>query len=799
MHTRRRRSTVVYRVAQALACAVAAWLWVSCTAASADDALPATVEASATAAMTDSLKRLADAAFAAPERNPFLNRARAAKMATLLQQSGVGATDLEGRYLLAQEYVLSGQSAEAISLLEMLAAQVGANVHNINAQNRPLIELLAIANLRLGEQENCLDGTAANACILPLDGGARHKKTDGARKAVALYTALTKTYPDDLGDRWLLNISWMALGGYPDSIAPALRIPGLTPSAAQRAAFPVYPNIAGTLGITENGLSGGLAVADFNGDGVLDLFTTAWGMRDPLQILLSDGRGSYGDRTAMSGISSITGGLNVSQADYDNDGRTDVYIMRGAWLADASTQPSSLLHATGPGTFADATIRAGVYRVAPTPTAVWGDFNRDGWVDLFVGHESDRLKGGRSHPSELWLNNKNGTFTEVAAPMGIKLDAYVKGAAWGDINNDGLPDLYVSILDEPNKLYVNKGGSSPSTWKFEERAEAAGVSRPVHSFSTWFWDYDQDGWEDLMVMSYDIGDGRNLVDGVAREYVQRAGRPSMPGDSLPMSVESSRLYRNNHDGTFTDVTRAAGLADKVIFAMGTAYGDLDNDGWLDMYIGTGNPDLRSVIPNRMFRNVNGKSFEEVSLAGGFAHIQKGHAATFADFDRDGDEDIYMVMGGAYEGDVYQNVLFENPGWPGRHWATFDFAGTTANRSAIGARVAIFTHANGAANDGTRVFYRTVGSGSSFGNGTLQLHVGLDKAERIDSVRVVWPDAAGTTTTHADLAVDATYRVVQGKAPEKVGRPPVPFVRHAAPMQMAPVHAESMTMGGKRSR
>jgi hypothetical protein len=741
-----------------------------CDAVDAEDERGA--ELRATGIMADTLRTLAESALSAPERNPFLNRARAEKMARLLRESGAMNSDLEGRYLLAQEYVLSGQSKEAIGLLETLAAQVGASVHTITPQNRPLLELLAIANLRLGEQENCVDGTAANACILPLEGGARHKQTEGARKAVALYTALARAYPDDLGDRWLLNIAWMALGGYPDSMPAPLRIPGLAPTAAQRRAFPLFRNVAGELGVMENGLSGGVAITDVNGDGLLDIVATAWGMRDPLQLFVANGQGGYGDQVALSGVAGITGGLNVSHADFDNDGRTDLYIMRGAWLADATTQPSSLLRATGPGTFADVTMRAGMYRVAPTPNAVWGDFNRDGWVDLFVGHESDRAKGGPSHPSELWMNNRNGTFTEVSAKVGLRVDAFVKGAAWGDVNNDGFPDLYVSILGEPNRLYINRGGT------FVEQAAAAGVSRPVQSFSTWFWDYDQDGWEDLMVLSYDIGKGQRLHDDVAREYLQRAARPERQGDSLPIAVESSRLYRNNHDGTFTDVTRAAGLADKVIFAMGSAYGDLDNDGWLDFYVGTGNPDLRSVIPNRMFRSVHGRTFEEVSLAGGFAHIQKGHAATFADLDRDGDEDIYMVMGGAYEGDVYQNVLFENPGWPGRHWVTLDLEGTTANRAAIGARVALFTTQP----DGPRVLHRTVGSGSSFGSGTLQLHVGLDRATRLDSLRIVWPDAQGTTTTHAGLALDASYRVVQGKAPERLARPPVPFAHVAAPAE-----------------
>ena len=107
--------------------------------------------------------------------------------------------------------------------------------------------------------------------------------------------------------------------------------------------------------------------------------------------------------------------------------------------------------------------------------------------------------------------------------------------------------------------------------------------------------------------------------------------------------------------------------DGIILAMGANFGDLDNDGFLDCYIGTGNPDLRSLLPNRMMRNAGGQRFEEATFSGGFGHIQKGHGISFADIDNDGDQDIYIVLGGAYDGDFYQNVLFENPGhghrWP----------------------------------------------------------------------------------------------------------------------------------------
>lgn len=733
----------------------------------------AAADAEGTRAMARELAALYADAVARPGSNLFANRLRADSIAANLARSGNAGADVEGRFLLAQERILAGQTREGITILESLAQQLGISVHTLNAQSKPLLDLLAIANLRLGEQENCAAGTAANACILPLDGGARHLKPEGARKAVALYTAMGRAFPQDLGSRWLLNVAWMALGGYPDSVPPAMRIAGL--DQRKRADFPVYRNVAGALGIDAMSNAGGVAIDDFDGDGLLDLFVTAWGLRDPVRLYIADGHGGYTDRAPLTGLDGITGGLNVSHADYDNDGRPDVFVMRGAWLGGPGGHPNSLLRNLGGGRFADVTIGAGLLSKHPTPTAAWADFDLDGWLDLFVGNESGIATGQGSHPSELWLNNRDGTFSNVAARVGVDVDAFVKGATWGDVNNDGLPDLYLSILNAPNKLYVNRGGRWPGGWRFEERAVAAGVDRPLASFATWFWDVDQDGWDDLFVASYDIGAGQALHDGVAAEYLRQ-----------PMRVETSRLFINNRDGTFRDASRAAGLDTKAIFAMGANFGDLDNDGWLDAYLGTGNPDLRSIIPNRMLRNVGGTRFEEVSIAGGFAHLQKGHAVAFADLDGDGDEDIYTVMGGAYEGDIFANVLFENPGWANT-WVTLQLEGRTANRSAFGARVRVVTRdAQGA----RRVQHRTVGTGGSFGSNPLALHMGLGAAIAIDSVVVTWPDAARLNTTYTGIEPKAIWRLVQGEPAVRIARGAVPFATASgrtlgAPMQHPP--------------
>jgi hypothetical protein len=227
---------------------------------------------------------------------------------------------------------------------------------------------------------------------------------------------------------------------------------------------------------------------------------------------------------------------------------------------------------------------------------------------------------------------------------------------------------------EPNVLYRNDGPKDPkqgprSDWKFSDVSVLAGVTEPIRSFPTWFWDFDNDGWLDIFVAGYFI----NNVGDVAADYL-----------GLPHTAERARLYRNNRDGTFTDVTRAVGLF-KVLHAMGSNFGDLDNDGWLDFYLGTGDPDLGTLIPNRMFRNAEGKLFQDVTTSGGFGHLQKGHGVSFADFDNDGDQDVHEDMGGAFAGDLARNVLYENPGNQ-NHWIKLKLEGTKSNRAAIGARI-----------------------------------------------------------------------------------------------------------------
>ncbi len=695
------------------------------------------------------------AADADPSRNVFLNSRRADRLAAQLALVADRAQVLDVWIAYGEELLLAGRSVEAIRELEKIQRLAAQQPQFFRPGFTALLrELLAVAYLRLGEQENCVALHNADACLLPIAGDGVHREQRGSRAAIEVYRAILDDDPEDLGARWLLNLAMMTIGAYPDGVPAAHRIP---PAAfASDAVVPRFINVAPAAGVAQIGLSGGAIMEDFNGDDWLDLMASSWGPGDQLRYFQNNGDGTFTDRTAAAGLTGQIGGLNLCHADYDNDGDADVLVLRGAWLGAAGRHPNSLLRNRGDGTFEDVTAAAGLLSFRPTQTAAWGDYDNDGWLDLYVGIEAgDRMdfftgKEREAGPGpispvptaacELFHNNGDGTFTEVAAAAGVANVGFVKGVAWGDYNNDGRVDLYLSRLGEPNVLYRNDGPRDGG-WAFTDVAAAAGVDGALLTFPTWFWDFDNDGWLDLFVGGY----GATGPHDIAALYL------NLPSDAAP-----SRMFRNRGDGTFADVTEQTG-AGRAILVMGANYGDLDNDGYLDWYVGNGAPNLAMLLPNRMFRNADGTRFEDVTTAGGFGHIQKGHGIAFGDMDNDGDQDIFEVMGGAYSGDVYPNALFRNPGTD-HHWLTLRLEGVESNRRGVGARLRIRV-ATGAAE---RDIYRTVGTGGSFGASSLQQEIGLGAATGVRFIEVTWP-ASGLVQRFEDVSMDQCLLIREGAA------------------------------------
>jgi hypothetical protein len=693
--------------------------------------------------MAERLARLAQESD--PDRNPFLNARRAA----LFRERERRATELADQILLklqvGYELILTGRTKEAVEELSAIrAALAQPNVRPSERTLRQLGEFMALAYLRLGEQENCIAHHSQDSCLMPIAGDGVHTLPSGSRAAIEELTRLLQAAPGELKYRWLLNLAYMTLGEYPDKVPPENLIPPRV--FESEYTFPRFYDVAAQAGVALNGLSGSVVTEDLSGDGHLDLMVSSYGLTDPLRYFKNNADGTFTEVTEAAGLSGEWGGLNMCHADYDNDGDVDVFVLRGAWLRDQGHLPNSLLRNNGDGTFEDVTEEAGLLSFHPTQAGAWGDFDNDGWLDLFIGNESTQ---GEIHSCELYHNDGDGTFTEVAAALKVAHVAMVKGVAWGDYNNDGRLDLYLSCLGAPNVLFRNEGPSQASAgsfqsaeWRFTDATASAGVSEPLRSFPTWFWDYDNDGWEDLLVAPFSVFMEESLNQ-VAADYL-----------GLPNDGETPRLYRNNRDGTFVDVTAAARL-DKVMLVMGANFGDLDNDGFPDCYFGTGDPYLTTLVPNRMFRNSGGRVFQDVTTAGGFGHLQKGHGIAFADLDNDGDQDIYAVMGGAYEGDVFQKALFENPGF-GNRWITLRLEGVRSNRSAIGARIRV-TVDTGA---GERDIHATVSTGGSFGSQSLQQEIGLGQAAAIKAVEIRWP-ATGITQTFRDVPMDRFMRIREG--------------------------------------
>ena len=597
-----------------------------------------------------------------------------------------------------QLYAYKGEMAKAIEQWE--AAYRIASTDSPQAVPT-LEESLGILYLHASEMDNDIYRNPGERCLFPMSPALRYKQTANSEKAVQHFLKYLTQQPEDLEAKWLLNLAEMTLGKYPDGVPPQYLIPASVFASSESIGR--FTDVAPAAGLNLFATASGIVVDDFSNDGLLDVVTSSYDACAPMHYFHNNGDGTFTDRTAAAGLSGQLGGLNLVQADYNNDGCIDILVLRGAW--ETIGQRKSLLRNNCDGTFTDVTKQTGLaYPAANSQSAVWADINNDGLLDLFVANETG--------PAQLFLNNGDGTFRDISHAAGIDRHGYAKGVTAADYDGDGYVDFYITNMGGDSSLYHNNHDLT-----FTDVAGPAGVQGTGRSFATWFFDYDNDGWPDLFANSF-----YPSVEESIKSYL-----------GLPHNPATLKLFKNQGNGTFRDVTQEVGL-DKIFMPMGANFGDLDNDGYPDIYLGTGSPSYDSWLPNVLLHNKGGKYFVDITASSGTGDLHKGHNVAIADLDNDGDLDILTSIGGAAPGDSHTFRLFQNPG-NGNDWIVLRLVGVKANRSAIGARIKVTVKND---RQETRAIYRNVGSQSSFGGTPLRQHIGLGSSAQIQKIEIWWP-------------------------------------------------------------
>ena len=526
---------------------------------------------------------------------------------------------------------------------------------------------------------------------------------------------------------WGIYQCTLGLGSVPADLPKKYRFP-LRPemAGADLPPPPKFRDIAPELGIDKFSGAGPAGWADYDGDGRFDL--VACGMDTFCSLFHNEGS-RFRDVTLEAGFGKVESGFGAAWGDYDGDGKPDLYIARNGW---AGPLQDSLLHNKGDGTFEEVAKKAGIDEPGSGFHVTWFDYNRDGWLDIYVsnGVTLDR------NINHLYRNNGNGTFTNVTREAGLEEEqrAGTIGIAIGDYDQDGWPDLFVHGRMRPNRLYHNLGGG-----KFEEVARQAGVAGNgrQNGYVALFQDMDSDGDLDLITVSLAMWE--HVIAGYRADYVP------VPDDDL------IKYFRNDGNGHFTDVSTQAGFVYPLgIMAANTA--DVDNDGYADLYFGTGNPDLRRQEPNVLYQNTGKGTFVDRSRSAGVWSQGKGHGITFTDWNGDGYLEIYAEKGGFYHGDLYHSSFFLNVTPHQNHFLMIDLSQEGPNGLAVGAGVTVQA--------GNLKIYKEVTSGRGFGSSDPPtLHFGLGKNPSIERLRVRWPD--GSSQDFPAPPVDQFIRIRKG--------------------------------------
>ncbi len=502
-------------------------------------------------------------------------------------------------------------------------------------------------------------------------------------------------------------------------------------------------------------MSGGVGFIDCDNDGKLDIVTVngsnveRYRAGGDLLVTLyhQDANTKFSDITKAAGLTRKGWGMGVAVGDFDNDGWQDLYV--------TGFGGNALYRNLGGCKFEDVTEKAGLRAGGFSVGAAWGDFDRDGFVDLFVARyvhlDMDHLPefgskeasctilsvkvqcGPLGLPGEtnlFYRNRGDGTFEEISKKAGVDNPggSYGMQPIWFDYDNDGWPDLYVANDAGPNYLYHNKGDGS-----FEDVSLISGTAVDANgkakgSMGVDAADFAHDGRLSLFVTEYNF--------------------------------QSDTLFWNQGAKGFTDITESAGIAQPTYpyVGWGTAFFDMDNDGWPDIFIANGHvfpqtDSIKGVAPYRepifLFRNNRNKTFEDVSSISGLNKLpaESRRGAAFGDVNNDGKIDVLILnMDGS-------PTLLINRTEDGNHAVLFRLIGTKSNKSAIGARVRVTA-------GGLVQFDEVRGGGSYLSQNDLRLHFGLETHTLMDAVEIRWP--SGKKDVLTNLPADFIYTVVEGE-------------------------------------
>ena len=551
-------------------------------------------------------------------------------------------------------------------------------------------------------------------------GASYYRLGDYAEAARNFYEAMQAKM--NAVDQWLLRVALDRLPGPPPLPESAI-FPVDEPKVdAANPPLLAFEDIAPKVGIHHLNGNGTCAWGDIDGDGDLDLIVAGSGTF--IRVYRNDGD-RFTDVTEEVGLGHVPSGYSLNLVDYDNDGWLDLFISLNGW---SGPMPDLLFH-NERGRFVNVSKKSGADDPGSGFVSLWGDLDNDGWLDFVVANGV--LKEGSV--TQIYRNNRDGTFTNVTKAAGLnEPPAYGGiGIALGDYDKDGRIDILINGHDgAPDRLYHNDGNM-----RFTEVAKKAGVVQPTHNgFVCFFFDYNNDGWPDILTTS--LAPWEVTVGGLRKGYA--------PANARSVHPDASRLFRNNGDGTFTDFT----FQSKLYYPTGTMGGgvaDVDNDGYLDVYLGTGDPQLSRLEPNRFFRNNADGTFADLTRYVGFARPgNKGHGVSFVDIDDDGDLDIFAQLGGHYPGDHTYNAFYRNLKGNRNNWLEVDLRGVKSNRFAVGAQLTVKA--------GGLLVYREVKASEGFGaTNPYRQHFGLGKHAKIDSLDVRWP--SGEKHSFANLDVN----------------------------------------------